>query len=70
MKKNNRTIILTYKDLSEKVQEELYSEMSKIVIKELKAGKLVKDWKKITAGELDEIIMNRLSICKYEFNFR
>lgn len=70
MKKQNGVIIFTYDDLSEKVQEELYSEMSKIVIKELKAGKLVKDWKNITAGELDKIVMNRLSICKYEFNFR
>lgn len=70
MKKNNGTIILTYNDLSDKVQNELYFEMSAIVQKELKAGKLMKDWKKITAGELDEIIINRLSICKYEFNFR
>ena len=70
MKKNNGTIILTYNDLSDKVQDELYSEMSKIVQKELKDGKLVKDWKKITTGELDKIIINRLSICKYEFNFR
>lgn len=70
MKKQNGVIILAYDDLSDKVQEELYSEMSKIVIKELKAGKLVKDWENITAGELDEMIMNRLSLCKYEFNFR
>lgn len=70
MKKNNGTIIFTYNDLSDKVQDELYFEMSKIVQKELKEGKLMKDWKNITAGELDEIIINRLSICKYEFNFR
>lgn len=70
MKKENGIIILTYDDLSDKVQDELYSEMNKIVIKELKGGKLVKDWKNITAGELDKIVMNRLSICKYEFNFR
>ena len=35
MKKNNGTIIFTYNDLSDKVQDELYSEMSKIVQKEL-----------------------------------
>lgn len=70
MKKNNGTIIFTYDDLSDKVQDELYSEMSVEVQKELKAGKLMKDWENITFGELDKIIMERLSICKYEFNFR
>ena len=60
-------IIINYNDLSDKKQGEIYTKVSKVVQKELKETLPEWEWKNITFGELDKLIMDKIKECKFKF---
>ena len=62
-----KTIIITYNDLSEAKKEKLYNETMKEIIAELKSSMSKSEWKKVTAGQVDELVEKRLRECEYKF---
>jgi len=64
-----KTIIITFNDLSEEKKSILYHKMSREVILELKENLSISEYKKITFGQIDKIVEERLRECTYEFIF-
>ena len=62
-----KTIIITYNDLSEEKKDKLYDEMAAEVIAELKESLSKAEYKKITFGQIDKMVEEKLRKCTYNF---
>lgn len=62
-----KTIIITYNDLSEEKKDKLYNEMAAEVIAELKESLSKAEYKKITFGQVNRMVEEKLRNCTYNF---
>lgn len=62
-----KEFVITYKDLSSKKQNEIYESVGMVVKDELMKTMPRSEWLKITFGELDKLIEEKIKECKFKF---
>ena len=62
-----KEFVITYNDLSEQKKDEIYNSVGRLVKDELMRTLPRSEWLKITFGELDKLINEKIKECKFKF---